>query len=242
MSAAQILKEINHYGYSNEELSRDYDVSLSTLSNYSNEKKAPKERRSPQLTTMEVVLAVLKWVASYHVVNPVKELREITLEDHMHINEFIKKYISENNDPKLVLMAIRPYVLERLKEKAAIRPLDKFREIYQYYNEETLDIASVEMPELVKEIILDESIKPFSRSLALYALALGARDEFFEFIKGFIKHSAPFMRESAFMALFEYYNEEEKKHLELKDLFHKSWEEEKADGIKKKIGSLLESM
>ena len=97
--------------------------------------------------------------------------------------------------------------------------LDQYREKYGYYNEDTLKIATLENPGWLIQIILDADIKSFSRSFAILALAEGARDEYFEFIKSNVTSPCPFMREASFMGLFEYHCYNSLKYPDLKDFF-----------------------
>ena len=240
MSTAQALKEITQYGLSKEELYRDYGISLSTQSNYTKKTKTPVKRRTAQSKVIEVLHYVLKVISAHQGVNPIKELRELTFEDHMHLSEFLKRF--EANDLELLKITIKTQVERKLSEREVVRPLDVFRDKYKFLNDETLEKASISSPELLQGIVLDEKINTLARSHALYALSLGAREELYSFILGFVNHQSPFIRESALMGLFEYYDSDEGKHLEIKEILERKLREEKAIGIKKKIDSLLEQM
>jgi hypothetical protein len=113
------------------------------------------------------------------------------------------------------------------------RVIERFRKKYGNAHIESFEKASSEDPVLLQELILDD---------ALLALAQTHNEEYFSFIKRFIQHESPFLREIAFHGLFEYYDKEEANHTDLKEFFKTSLEHEKALGVAKTISSLLELM
>jgi hypothetical protein len=122
------------------------------------------------------------------------------------------------------------------------RVIERFRKKYGNAHIESFEKASSEDPVLLQELILDEELRPIGRSYALLALAQTHNEEYFSFIKRFIQHESPFLREIAFHGLFEYYDKEEANHTDLKEFFKTSLEHEKALGVAKTISSLLELM
>lgn len=120
--------------------------------------------------------------------------------------------------------------------------LDVYRDKYEYYNEDTLQQATIDHPEWLKKIILNLDIKSFARSFSVYHLAIGAREEYFNFIKSYVFDPCPFMREAAFMGLFQYHATNSKKYPELKTFFLDCLNKETGVGVRQKIESLVESM
>jgi hypothetical protein len=131
---------------------------------------------------------------------------------------------------------------EKKKEVSKERAIDQFHKKYGDANDESFHKASFEKPELLKGIILDEELSSLARSHALMALAWTHNKEYFSFIKGFIKHESPFLREIAFRGLFQYYDAEDQKNIDLKELFKTSLENEKSNGVIKRITELLKLM
>ena len=122
------------------------------------------------------------------------------------------------------------------------RAIERFEKKYGSGNDESLKKASSEDPELLKELILDEELQPLGRSHSLFALAHTNREEHFSFIKNFVQHESPFLREIAFRGLFQYYDVKEEKHTELKELFKIYLETEQSPGVFNRISSLLKEM
>jgi hypothetical protein len=240
MNAAQAIEEIDKYGITSDILNKEYGISAGTLSNYKKKKKAPSKRQSSQSKVLEVLYYALRLISSHPGVNPLKELRDLRFAENLGLKDLVKKY--EKSDIDLIKLTVKETVERKLNEKQFVRALDRFKEKYTYVNDETLEKASEESPDLVQGIVLDENINTLARAHALYALSLSANDEYFSFIKGFVNHSAPLIRESAIMGLYEYYDLEEERHLEVKDSFKEILNHEKAKGIRSKTISLLEQM
>jgi hypothetical protein len=240
MNAAQAIEEIDKYGITSDILNKEYGISAGTLSNYKKKKKAPSKRQSSQSKVLEVLYYALRLISSHPGVNPLKELRDLRFAENLDLKDLVKKY--EKSDIDLIKLTVKETVERKLNEKQVVRALDRFKEKYTYVNDETLEKASEESPDLVQGIVLDENINTLARAHALYALSLSVNDEYFSFIKGFVNHSAPLIRESAIMGLYEYYDLEEERHLEVKDSFKEILNHEKAKGIRSKTISLLEQM
>lgn len=116
--------------------------------------------------------------------------------------------------------------------------LEKFRAKYQYFNEQTLLKATQEDSELLKELVLDNSLAPLAKAYVIDALAWGSREEYFAIIKDTTDHANPLLRESAYLALYEFYNLEAERHLELKDLFKACFRRESTH-VKETLKNLL---
>ena len=239
MNSSQKLRAIREsFGYSNEELSERFEISIGTLSNYKG-KRIPRKRHSEASKLIDVLFCALKVIASHSGHNPKIELRNLRFRN-LSFEDFVRSFLKSDSD--LLKITVEEMIESQLKERQFERPLDKFKAKYDHLNDETLAKASKESPQLVEGIIVDEQIPPLARSHALYALAMTVNEDYFPVVRSYISHASPFIRECAFMGLAAYYDEEEGKHLELKELFARQLEDERASGVRKRIASLLESM
>lgn len=121
--------------------------------------------------------------------------------------------------------------------KQNIRFLNKYR----FLNDETLATAAVHDPDILVELIEDANLRPSTRGDVLEHLAVGARAEYFDYIKSKTKAHEPHIRESAFIAMYEYYDTDPVVY-DVKCYFGKALESESAPGVQAKIQSLLEEM
>lgn len=121
--------------------------------------------------------------------------------------------------------------------KQSIRFLDKYR----YLNDETLAKAAVDDPDILVELIEDANLRSSTRGDVLEHLSVGARAEYFDYIKGKSNAHEPHIRESAFIALYEYYDTDPQAY-DVRSYFAKALESESAPGVRAQIESLLEEM
>lgn len=232
------------FGFSKEELVDRFNISESTQKNYSAKKKSGKARgtRASGISkSVELIHFALTKLEEHPGVNPKKEFDALKIENHP-IDEFVLLFKKDQEEHSKI--TIKMAIDAQLKDRELERPTVQFKKRYTHINDETLEQAVVECPDLVEKLVLDESLRPLARSHALFALASVTEDKepIFQFVKTFINHPSPFIRETAFMGLYECYSSDSEKYSELKKLFQESLEQEKAIGIKKKISSLLESM
>jgi hypothetical protein len=87
--------------------------------------------------------------------------------------------------------------------------LEKFRKKYEYINQETLEKASRECPELVEGIANDETVSALTRSHALQALADTENRVYIKLLKSYIDHDSALLRESARRGLKKFYKYKE---------------------------------
>jgi len=119
-------------------------------------------------------------------------------------------------------------------------PIDKYKDKYKYLNRSTIEIASLHDPELLKELIEDETLRPFIRGIIIDELSIGAREEYFDFIKSFIDSKDSFIAEGAYLGLYEYYDSDREKYSDLKVLFkNKSKDDMLQESVKYQIKELL---
>ena len=120
-----------------------------------------------------------------------------------------------------------------------MKSTDVFRQKYIYLNEITLHKATEESPELLVAILNDPVVdSSLVISLTIIALAVGGRVEYLPLIRSFLTHSAALVRESVYMGLFEYYENDPSLKLVLKEALLM----EPAEGVKKTISAILSQM
>lgn len=94
-------------------------------------------------------------------------------------------------------------------------PIEKYRQKYGYLNDETLAVATVEMPSLLVDMINDGTIRDSTRADLLEVLGKDARQEYFSFIKGFTHYNSPMVQEGAYTGLFHYFESNSKEVREI---------------------------
>jgi hypothetical protein len=241
---ANILKEIKKFGFSNEELERDFQFSPQTLHNYAAAGKAGKKsdvRKSSPAVKLQVIHLALSRAKALSGVNPKFVIKNLKI-GRESFSEFVVKKSKPRMDIEIVKLLLEESIEKCLMFWNKERSIERFEKKYGDVHIESLQKASFEDPELLEGIILDEKLSSFGRSFALFALAQTHNEEYFSFIKGFVQHESPFFREVAFRGLFEYYDADEEKHGDLKEFFKTSLENEKAPGVAKRITSLLQEM
>lgn len=122
-----------------------------------------------------------------------------------------------------------------------VKQNSRFLDKYGFLNDETLAIAAVHDPETLVELIEDTNLRSSTRADVLEHLAVGARAEYFDYIKGKTKAQEPHIRESAFIAMYDYYDTDPHVY-DVRGYFAKALESESAPGVRAKIQSLLEEM
>ncbi len=241
---ANLLKEIKSFGFSDEELKHDFQFSPQTLHNYASkvrEKKGSHIRTSSSSMKLQFIHFALVRAKAFAGVNPKSIVKNLRIGKDS-FSEFIVKKSKPATDTEIIKLILNERIEKFFIFHSKERAIEKFEKKYGHAHVESFQKASAEDPELLEGIILDEKLPPFGRSYALLALAQTHKEEYFSFIKGFIQHESPFLREIAFRGIFEYYDAEEKKHIDLKAFFKTSLENEKAPGVAKRIASLLEEM
>jgi len=178
----------------------------------------------------------LKMLQKYKILIP-NGLKDIEVMDNVHFGEFLKKYndINEKIAIELFKNAIEKYRQEYIqKDHDAI-----FKEKFGNLSEKSFEQASKESPYLLVNLIQHGQMSPFLKGLALDSLSVGARDEYLGFIKSFLDAESPFLREGAYLALYEYYDSDREKYSDLKSLFSSALKEEEGPGVREQIEELL---
>jgi hypothetical protein len=234
----------NRWRFSKAELVERFDISESTQKNYSTKKtsKAPAGRISGASRSVDIIYSTLAKIEEEHPgVDPKKEFDKLRIRGH-RIEEFLRLFNKDKEEHiKITVdLAIEAQLKEQKPESAA----EVFRKKYTNINVDTIDQAVAESPDLVRMLIVDDTLKPLTRSHALFSLATGTeeKDSIYDLMMSFIRDRSPFIRESAFMGLYECYYADSEKYSDVKLFFQKSLEQEKADGIRKTLSSFLERM
>lgn len=166
-----------------------------------------------------------------------KGLKDIEVMDNVHFGKFLKEYndINEKIAMELFKNAIEKYRQEHIQKDHVAIFKDKFGNL----SEQSFEQASKESPYLLVNLIQHGEISPFLKGLALDSLSVGARAEYLGFIKSFLDAESPFLREGAYLALYEYYDSDREKYPDLKLLFSSALKEEEGPGVREQIEELL---
>ena len=127
------------------------------------------------------------------------------------------------------------------KDRELENPTLLFEKKYTYINEDTLRLAVTECPEFVKKLFYDETLDGFTRSHVLFAIAVWTedKDSIFPMMMEQMNHPNAFIREIAVRGLYQCYASDSEKYGYLKEVLEKSLEQEKAEGIRKRISFVL---
>lgn len=82
--------------------------------------------------------------------------------------------------------------------------LDMYRDIYEYINDETLQIASINHPELLVALVNDDSLRPFTRADVLMHLSENVRFEYYSLFKDCMNSEHTLIREIAIRYIMNY--------------------------------------
>ncbi len=208
------------------ELKVDLEIADSTIRNYQkNKKAAAKSQRSSEVRLqLEAVDHTFSKAESHGIKASVEVLRSLRFRNKRLV-DVIKEHAKSNSG--LVVQ-----VIDEVIEKEAIKkPLDLFREKYQFLNDETIKKANIENPELLVQLIEDRSLLPTTRADILEALAVGAREEYFVFIKNKLNDESPHIRAATVYALLEYYSKNSAKYSDLLVTLKEKKSDEHAVGV-----------
>lgn len=211
---------------SEEDLKKNFEISASTIRNYLEDKKnkAKNQRSSEVRLQLEAVEHTFRKAESLGLEAGVEVLRSLRFRNKPLV-DVIKEYAKK--DSGLVV-----HVIDEVIEKEAIRkPLDIYREKYEFLNDDTIKKANTENPELLVQLIEDRTLLPTTRADILEALALGAREEYLALIKNKLNDESPHLRAAAINALYEYFSKDSAKYSSLLDMLKKKKSVEQAEGV-----------
>ncbi len=236
ISDKELIQRITSRDVSEVDLMSEFHISDSALRKYKRNTSVVKLRQSEHRMKLIVLDYTLDFLAKRGMHNPFNFLKGIFIKGTP-----LLKFINEYAKDVLVIIVIEEVLKSKVKQAIGTKPLDRYREKYEYLNNETLSVASDDDPELLKELIEDKELRPSTRGDILEALAVGAKREYFEYIKSKINETAPHVREAAFLGLYEYFDNSSD-YAFLKNIFREKLEKEQAEGVQKTISDLLEEM
>jgi len=120
--------------------------------------------------------------------------------------------------------------------------LDKYCEKYVDINEDTLQRASTEVPELLVELFYDQSLRPLTRAIVLQELCVWSRDEHWDLCVKALEDESPLVRESAAQSLVQYATRDENPRKEARNILKRRLKVESGDGVIKQIKNCIESI
>lgn len=235
MSDSELVSKIFARNVSEHDLRKEFDISDSALRSYKRCTTPRRSRSSLPIRKLRLLELSLSFLDKKGLEEPFEALKKVTIDD-VPLLTFIDSYAKDESAALSVRHALKLMFRER-RGKA----IDRYREKYGYLNDDTLAKATDENPELLKELVDDESLRPSTRGDVLEHLAVGARAEYFDFIKSKAKAIAPHIREAAFIALYEYYDSDPKTY-DVKSIFDQALEVETADGVRATLTNLREEM
>jgi len=236
ISDRELIEGISSFDVTDFDLMRDLEISEPTLRKYRKDNGGKKVRNSEPRMKLIVLYFTLNLAKEKGYKNTFEAIKEIFVKETP-----LLKFINENASENLIIIVIEQALSSQLAVKSKMNPIDEYREKYQYLNEDTLSIATEKNPELLKELVEDTELRPSTRADVLEALSVGGREDYFEFVKSKIVESAPHIREAAYNGLYEYYDSDQKYSF-LKEIFQENLQEEKAEGVRATVTSLLEEM
>jgi hypothetical protein len=235
------LARIRKLGYSNEEIHKATHISKQTIEKQLSRKSVPLRFTVPEAKLKAFCFVVEEMSKQFSGITLKREVQQLRI-GNRSLSDFLEKIVNPKAEPELLETAMRYGIESRLKETTNERAETLFRKKYEYLNPETLQIASIESPDLVEGILGDEKSDPLVRSFALMALAHTGNEHYVSVLKIYAHSDAPLIRESAFVGLYEFYDLQENKNLELKAFFKERLITERAPGVQARIKSILEQM
>lgn len=232
---SELVEKVFARNVSEFDLQKEFGISESALRAYKKNTRLGRTRVSDAIKKIMVLEVGLSYLDKEGVEDPFAVLKQVTI-DSMPLLAFINTYAKDES----ILLSVRQALKTRIRE---VRPraIDRYRKTYGYLNDETLAKATIENPMLLKELVEDTDLRPSTRGDILEHIALGARPQFFEYVRDKTTATAPHVREAAYIGLYEYYDHDPEAY-DVRNLFVEALNNEKADGVRLTIANLLEDM
>jgi len=189
--------------------------------------------RTRKIKFFELFLNLLK-------IKHIKEmegLKSIEIMDGLIFSQFIQKH--NNLEIEIANHLFKTAIEKYLQDHLVADYVKAFKEKFDEINYDSLQRCGQEDPSLLVNLIQYGEINPFYKGIALDCLSLNAREEYFGLIKSFTVNESPFVREGAYLGLYEYYDNDRDKYHNLKDYFTENLRSETATGVQKQIKELL---
>lgn len=119
-----------------------------------------------------------------------------------------------------------------------------FLDNYGDLNDKSLKAVAEKDPDLLLKMMGDENLRPLTRANILQEIGNLVRESDIPFIKGFVDHESPFIRESALRALFDFYEPDSHpaRSKMIQELVENRAKVESSEGVKSQIVFILEMM
>lgn len=240
------LENLQEHGFSDTEIQSYFEISPQTMKKYDKGEVDPDPSKTSRVSSPSVKIEMLdfataemkKFFPAHSIV--AAEVHVVQIE-----GEPLIEYINHHANPKdkqWVMTIIRQGIQLKAKDMPFENALDVFRRKYKYINEDTVNEAAKDSPDLVLGVLGMESANVYTRSMALLALAGTCDEQYISIFKYFAGSNSPFIRESAFMGLFNYYDKFEGRNLDLKDYFQQKLESERSSGVRARLKEILGMM
>lgn len=235
-----MLERILRYNVSENALREEFEIPDSTIRKY----KKSNSKKQLRASNLRLQLEALEH--SFHVATELgidlklEDLKKMMFRGRP-LTKLIQSYAKSDSD--LVIEVID----EVIEQEATARKLDKplinqFREKYTYLNDETIQKAKDENPELLIKMVDDTSLLPTTRADIIEALAVGANPNYYSLIHSKLNDSSPYLREASALGLFEYYSENESKYENVASAIQSRMDVESAEGVRLTLKELIMQM
>ena len=121
------------------------------------------------------------------------------------------------------------------------KAVEKFREVYTYINDETLDLAAKENVQMVLDL-LDAEVNHLVKSECLIVLAQTGDYSYKDLILSFKDNESAYVRESVCMALSSYVGEDKERNQEILKFFEEIKSKESSQGVLKRLEICMEEI
>lgn len=243
MNTQKAYQYIIKNGFNDDDLINQYNLSSKTVNNYNNG-KFPKTNNSSSSKVIKLLGMALEKLSEVQGLDPKREIEKMTIKDIGTLRDFILKF-SDAKEYESAEIFMNIAIENRVHNVRKKLPIEIFRNKYGKFNDENLINAAAEEPELVKKIIIGDSIDALAKGHALVALAIADKElKNKKFVELFINHDSPFLQEATYMALFQYYNEEscDEDLTKFITFLEKAYSDCEYDGVKNKINKIINTI
>ena len=235
-----LLERILQYDVSENALREEFDIPDSTIRKYK-KSNSKKQLRASNLRLQLEALEHSFYIASELGIDlNLEDLKKLTFRGRP-LTKIIQSYAKSGGD--LVMEVIDEVIEQEASARKYDKPLiDIFREKYKYLNDDTIQKAKNESPELLIKMVDDTSLQPTTRADIIEALAVGANPSYYSLIFSKLNDSSPYIREAAVLGLYEYYSENVEKYESVASEFRTRMSVESAEGVRTTLKELIMQM
>ena len=240
VSDSVLIKRILNRNLTRSDLVKEFEIPEASIRKYEKSNTGRRNRLTELRTKLEAIDHTLTKAANLGLPSNIETIKKLQFQGSSLI-WIIKAYSKSGSElvTKIIDEVIEKELKLEVQRKSAVT---SFREQYNYLNEETISIASKENPKLLIELLDDDSLQPSTRASILEAIAIGAREDYFNLVRSKLKDSSPHLREAAVISLLEYYNQDHVKYGSLVNEIEEYMKAESAAGVKLTFKEILEQM